>query len=93
MKSQKMKPTAIVGVVLVIIGIVIIALLALATIGILSQMSRDYIRNLFDSKYVVIVLGIVFGIPVVACILPGNHLVKSANKKNENFSLLNDLDL
>ena len=80
MKSQKMKPTAIFGVVLLIIGIAIIAFIAYAVIGILFQMDRDYIRNSFNSSYSIL-FGIVFGIPVVVCILPGYHLVKSANKK------------
>jgi len=81
MKSQEMKPTAIVGVVLVIIGIVIIGIIAFGVIGILFQMDRDYIRDSFSSSYSIL-FGIVFGIPVVVCILPGYHLVKSANKKS-----------
>jgi uncharacterized membrane protein (Fun14 family) len=81
MKSQGVKPTAIVGVVLLIIGIVIIAFIAYGVIGIISHdFDRDQIGNLFNSSYMIL-FGIIFGIPFVVCILPGYYLVKSANKK------------
>jgi len=74
-----MKPTAIIGIVLVLVGIVIIGFIAIAMIGIASH-DFDQIRDVFSNSSFLFVFGIILGIPVVICLLPGYYLVKSANK-------------
>ena len=73
-----MKPKAIIGIVFVIIGIVIIGFIAIPIIGAISH-GVDDISNFFTGSNSIVV-GIIFGIPVVACFLPGYYLIKSANK-------------
>jgi len=73
-----MKPSAIIGSVLVIIGIIIIGFIAIVMFGIFSH-DFDNIRDIFTESNM-IVFGIIFGIPFGICLLPGYYLLKSANK-------------
>ena len=72
-----MRSRAIIGVVLILIGIVIIVFLTVGLFGIMAH-DADNISDVFNTiESNSILFGVIFGIPVVACFLPGYYLAKS----------------
>ena len=72
-----MRPRAIIRVVLILIGIGIIVFLAVGLIGVMAH-DADNISDIFNTiKSNSILFGVIFGIPVVVCFLPGYYLAKS----------------
>ena len=70
-----MKPKAIIGVALIIIGIVIFVFVTVGVIGVMAH-DADSISDIFtDSNSIVFM--VIFGIPVIGCFLPGYYLIKS----------------
>ena len=62
-----MRPRAIIGVVLILIGIVIIVFLTVGLFGIMAH-DADNISDVFNTiESNSILFGVIFGIPVVAC--------------------------
>ena len=73
-----MKPKAIIGIVLIIIGILIFCFVSIGMIGLMAH-DADSINDVFTESNS-IVFGVIFGIPLIGCFLPGYYLVKSAKE-------------
>ncbi|NVM46850.1 MAG: hypothetical protein HWN79_18235 [Candidatus Lokiarchaeota archaeon] len=72
-----MRPRAIIGVMLIIIGIVIISIVAIGLFGVMAHDADNIsdVLNTIESNS--ILFGVIFGIPIVVCFIPGYYLAKS----------------